>query len=317
VVGEQVGERIGEQEQVGERLRKRPSRRFFATRRTIALVKACRSEQTNAASFYIPLAADSVTLVQRHGPLQGQTVLDVGGGPGFFAAAFTAVGARYISVDLQPIGTVCADAQSLPFRNGSIDVAFSSNVIEHVADPRRMLHEMLRVTKPGGLVFVCFTNWLGPLGGHETSPWHYLGGERAARHYERRHGVPPTNRYGVSLFPLSVGRVLRWVREAEQAGSAHTLAVFPRYHPAWAHSIVRVPGVREFLTANLTIALRVCSQSNSPAHATHAALTPAARSGSASHSFKTPETVSANVAPALTSQPVTPSRMASRRPSTS
>lgn len=347
VGGEQFGERVGQQtgarssariaEQKGARSGSRiagqmgapagariagqiaegQGRRFFATRRTIALVKACRTEQTNAASFYIPLAADSVTLVRRHVPLQGRTVLDVGGGPGFFAPAFSTAGARYISVDLQPIGDICADAQALPLRDASIDVAFSSNVLEHVPEPLRMLQEMLRVTKPGGLVFVCFTNWLGPLGGHETSPWHYLGGHRAARRYERRHGTPPTNRYGVSLFPLSIGRVLRWVREAERAGVAHPLAVFPRYHPAWAHSIVRVPGLREFLTANLTIALRVCAQSNSPAHATHAALTPAARSGSASISFKAPETVSASVAPLATSQPVTPSRMASRSPSTS
>ena len=55
-----------------------------------------------------------------------------------------------------------------------------------------------------GIVFVAFTNWLSPWGGHETSPWHYLGGERAARRYQRRHGEPPKNRYGRSLYPVSV-----------------------------------------------------------------------------------------------------------------
>jgi SAM-dependent methyltransferase len=298
---------------VGQRIQ----RQHFTLRRTLALLQACRIEQTDPAAFYLPLAADSVALLRRHTPLHGRTILDVGGGPGFFAPAFTAAGARYVSVDRRPIGTVCADAQALPLRTGSVDVCFSSNVLEHVPDPHRMLREMLRVTKPAGTVFLCFTNWLGPLGGHETSPWHYLGGHRAARRYEQRHGAPPTNRYGVSLFPLSIAQVLRWVREAEDAGVAQRLAVFPRYHPAWAHSVVRFPGLREFLTANCAIALRVSSQSNSAAHATHAARTSPPRSGSASSSFRTPETVSASVSPGATSQPVMPSRTASRRPSTS
>lgn len=295
----------------------RDRQRLFTLRRTIALVRACRAEQADPDAFYVPLAADSVALVSRYAPLAGRRVLDVGGGPGYFARAFEDAGARYVSVDARPVGTVCGDASALPVRDGVVDVCFSSNVLEHVPDPRLMLHEMLRVTRPGGLVFLCYTNWLGPLGGHETAPWHYLGGERAARIYERRHRAAPVNRYGRSLFALSVGRVLRWVREAEHSGAAEAVAVFPRYHPAWAHPIVRVPGLREFLTANCAIALRVRSQSNVAAQATHAVRTPAARSGSASSSFSTPQTVSASVTPGGTSQPVTPSRIASRRPSTS
>ncbi|GAA1970124.1 class I SAM-dependent methyltransferase [Catenulispora subtropica] len=295
----------------------RDRRRFFTLRRTLSLVRACRWEQVDPAAFYTPLAADSVALVSRYAVLAGRRVLDVGGGPGFFARAFEDAGARYVSVDTRRVGVVCGDALALPVRDHAVDVCFSSNVLEHVPDPRRMLHEMVRVTRPGGLVFLCYTNWLGPLGGHETSPWHYLGGDRAARIYERRHGAAPANRYGTSLFALSVARVLRWVREAERGGSAEKLAVFPRYHPAWAHPIVRVPGLREFLTANCAIALRVRSQSNNEAQATQASRTSAARAGSAESSFSAPDTVSARVAPGSTSQPVTPWRIASRSPSTS
>ena len=64
--------------------------------------------------------------------------------------------------------------------------------------------EMVRVVRPGGLVVVSYTNWLSPWGGHETSPWHYLGGYVAADRYGRRYGHPPKNRYGVGLFPVSV-----------------------------------------------------------------------------------------------------------------
>lgn len=290
---------------------------FFSLRRTVTLVRACRREQSEPAAFYTPLAADSVALVQRFTTLADQRVLDVGGGPGFFTQAFENQGARYVSVDLRPVGVVCGDALALPIRDDAIDICFSSNVLEHVPNPQRMLHEMLRVTRPGGLLFLCYTNWLGPLGGHETSPWHYLGGNRAARIYEHRHGTPPANRYGTSLFALSVAQVLRWVREAEHRGHAEPLAIFPRYHPSWAHPLVRVPILREFLTANCAIALRVRSQSNDAAHLKHASRTSAARTGSAPSSPSTPATVPANVASGPTSQPVIPSRIASRSPSTS
>ena len=59
-----------------------------------------------------------------------------------------------------------------------------------------MADEMVRVTRPGGLIFLSYTLWWGPWGGHETSPWHYLGGGRAARRYERRLGHRPKNVYG-------------------------------------------------------------------------------------------------------------------------
>ena len=74
----------------------------------------------------------------------------------------------------------------LPFADGSVDVCYSSNVLEHVPDPWRMAEEMVRVTRPGGLVFISYTVWFGPWGGHETAPWHFLGGDRARRRYRRR-----------------------------------------------------------------------------------------------------------------------------------
>ena len=81
---------------------------------------------------------------------------------------------------------VRASGIALPFDDDSVDVCLSSNVAEHVSQPWRLGREMLRVTKPGGLVVLSYTVWLGPFGGHETGLWHYLGGERAARRYTRR-----------------------------------------------------------------------------------------------------------------------------------
>ena len=101
-----------------------------------------------------------------------------------------------------------------------------------------MLAEMVRVTRPGGIVFVTFTNWLSPYGGHETSPWHYLGGDRAAARYQRKHGKPPKNRFGHSLHPVSVAEVLGWARSAQEAVVVDAV---PRYLPGWTRPLVRVP----------------------------------------------------------------------------
>ena len=123
--------------------------------------------------------------------------------------AFTRAGATYYSVDVDsdladdtgsPPDGSSASGTDLPFRTGSFDVAYSSNVLEHVSDPWRVADEMLRVVRPGGLAFISYTVWYGPWGGHETAPWHFLGGHRARRRYVRRLGREPKNRFGESLF---------------------------------------------------------------------------------------------------------------------
>ena len=231
--------------------------------RSIRLFAAFRKEQSDPAYFYSTLASDTVTQMEQYQQIRGSLVVDVGAGPGYFRRAFEAAGASYISIDadagemaaasLAQDTSLLGDAQALPLRTGSVDVVFSSNVLEHVPRPEVMADEMLRVARPGGLVFLSYTLWLSPWGGHETSPWHYVGGEFAARRYEQRHGVSPKNRYGSSLFEVSASRMLAWAAAQERAD---ILAAKPRYHPRWAQWVVRVPGVRELATWNLLLVLR-------------------------------------------------------------
>jgi SAM-dependent methyltransferase len=230
-------------------------------RRSVDLIRAFRHEQTEPGRFYRHVASDSVGQVQRWRSLDGATVLDVGGGPGFFADAFRAAGATYLAIDADAgelaaepgPGTVVGSALALPIRDASIDVCYSSNVLEHVSDPNRMGSEMIRVTRPGGLVHLSFTVWWGPWGGHETSPWHLLiGGQRAALRYERTHGHPPKNVYGTSLFAVRVGEALAWARGVD---GARLIAAQPRYLPPWSRHLLRVPGLREVATWNLQLVL--------------------------------------------------------------
>ncbi|HEY6312143.1 MAG TPA: methyltransferase domain-containing protein, partial [Streptosporangiaceae bacterium] len=133
------------------------------------------------------------------------------------------------------------------------DVVFSSNVLEHVPDPIGLIEEMIRATRPGGLVYLSFTNWYSPWGGHEMSPWHYLGAGYAERRYVRRHRREPKHRCGVNLFPVHVGPVLRAMRAR---ADVEIVEARPRYYPRWCRLLVRLPGLREVATWNLMLIMR-------------------------------------------------------------
>jgi len=154
---------------------------------------------------------------------------------------------------LAPGRTVAGDGNKLPIPDGIADVTFSSNVLEHVPAPDRFVDELIRVTRPGGLLYVSFTAWYSPWGGHETAPWHFLGGHRAARRYERRHGRPPGNQFGSSLFACHVGPTLRMARAHSGVDVVDAL---PRYYPDWMRWLVEIPAVREVATWNLLLVLR-------------------------------------------------------------
>lgn len=227
------------------------------------MLREFRYEQPDPARFYTAIASDSVAQLSQYVDLDGALFLDVGGGPGYFRDAFSAAGATYLALDpdagelsgLGTIaqGTVLGSGMQLPFRTDALDVCYSSNVLEHVRDPWRMAEEMVRVTRPGGTVFVSYTTWFGPWGGHETAPWHFLGGGYARRRYARRQGHEPKNKYGESLFQVTVRDGLRWARSQSEA---EVVALLPRYNPRWSWWLLRVPIVREVVTWNLVLVLR-------------------------------------------------------------
>lgn len=229
--------------------------RHFATlRRSFSLLASFPKEQRDPEEFYTNLAEDTAELITQFTPLMGTRVLDVGGGPGFFVNAFAKRGAWYLGVDPFEKAHVRASGHALPFADNTFDIAYSSNVVEHIQNPWDMCEEMLRVTKPGGLTIVSYTIWLGPFGGHETGLWqHYVGGEFARDRYTKLHGHPPKNSFGTSLFPVSCVEGLQW---AQQVQGAKVIRTFPRYHPWWAWWMVKIPMLREFLVSNLVVVLQ-------------------------------------------------------------
>ena len=85
-------------------------------------------------------------------------ILNLGAGTGYQAALIEQLGYEVIAIDVpgsayvnervRPI--IEYDGHTLPFDTGSIDVVFSSNVLEHVEPIERLLCEIRRVLSPEG-----------------------------------------------------------------------------------------------------------------------------------------------------------------------
>jgi SAM-dependent methyltransferase len=106
----------------------------------------------------------SVAQFTRH---HGKTILEVGVGAGTDHLQWARAGCRCYGVDLTDaaVETTRArlalygldselqriDAESLPFESGQFDLVYSWGVIHHSARPERIIAEIHRVLKPGGL----------------------------------------------------------------------------------------------------------------------------------------------------------------------
>jgi SAM-dependent methyltransferase len=231
--------------------------------RSVRLFRLFLTEQADPDGFYSALARDAASQLARFITIPGRTVLDIGGGAGYVTDEFRSRGAHCYLFEPDasemlarggaPAGAVLADGYWLPVRDGGADLCVSSNVLEHVRDPGGLIEEMVRATKPGGLIYLSFTNWYSPWGGHEMSPWHYLGAATAERRYVRKHGKQPKNKVGASLFPVHVGPVLKMIRGRRDL---EMLSARPRYYPGWCRLVVHIPGLREVVTWNLLLIMR-------------------------------------------------------------
>lgn len=61
--------------------------------------------------------------------------------------------------------------ESLPFADAVFDIVYSTNVIEHVHDPEKVIYEAFRVLKPGGFLHFVIPNYGSVWDGHYALPW--------------------------------------------------------------------------------------------------------------------------------------------------
>lgn len=222
-----------------------------------------RTEREDPEPFYRLLAEEAAAdLERRYGPLRAQTIVDLGCGPGFYTEALRALGATVIPVDNDPselrlagrppTGAILADAGDLPLEAGSVDGAFCSNLLEHTPEAEPVIREIERVLRPGGWGYISWTNWYSPWGGHDMTPYQYLGPRLGPRLHRALHGPPIKNPYGDGLWARHIGSTLRVVRSRPGLAIER---VEPRYWPRLAF-ITRMPIIREFATWNCVIRVR-------------------------------------------------------------
>ncbi len=119
--------------------------------------------------------------------LKIKTVLSVGSGYGGFAIAAAQHGATSYGVDPNPIcvriATLrakqyalpctfeCKGGEELPYPDNFFDLTDTHSVLEHVQDPVKVIREMIRVTKPGGMCHIHAPNYYYPGEPHYQVIW--------------------------------------------------------------------------------------------------------------------------------------------------
>ncbi len=120
--------------------------------------------------------------------------------------------------NMQAIHFLAGDLLRLPLANASMDMLLSSEVVEHLPNPRPAIAEMTRVLKPGGYAFITTPN---PLNVPELMGYaiNWLSNGRFKGWYWQDHdtiSAPPLSAevgFGhVSVHPYGVLRA--WLKEA-------------------------------------------------------------------------------------------------------
>jgi SAM-dependent methyltransferase len=169
-------------------------------------------------------------------PDTGQ-VLDVGCGPGVLTAALVqcfgapavaaidpsesfvaATLARFPGLDVRT-----GVAEALPYADGSFDAALAQLVVHFMSDPVAGLHDMGRVTRPGGVVAACVWD-------------HFGGGSPLSLAWSAAQDVDPTAPDEAGLPGTQEGQLGSYAREAglrEVTESALTVTVRFESFPQW------------------------------------------------------------------------------------
>jgi len=216
--------------------------------------------------FYRMQAADAIRWMDSKGVPQGAatSALDLGCGHGVFGGLLQSRGCRVTFADASNLllpayrdaPFLAVDLDRDPLESlGRHDLVVCSNVLEHLSSPRRLLDAAAGLLQPDGALYLSWTNWLSPWGGHEFSPLHYLGPSWGPRLYDAWARTPRFHTPGVNLFPTYIGRVLGWIRET---GKLRIAAMAPRYYAEFA-VLMRIPGLREVAAWNCALLLKRAS----------------------------------------------------------
>ena len=109
--------------------------------------------------FYLPRRKLYSFIKSESNDIQGK-ILDIGCGEKPYAHLFSCT--EYIGIDIETTEKyhekhktdLFYNGVDLPFENNSFDSIVCFEVLEHVFEPEKMIHEMFRVLKPGGSILL-------------------------------------------------------------------------------------------------------------------------------------------------------------------
>lgn len=170
------------------------------------------------------LAEASAAELERRGVRLAEAwVLELGAGQGGYSRLLAERAKRFLAADIsfeifaekgQVPFQVMDVQQPFPLRTGSIDLIYSSSLIEHLAEPQNLIREAFRVLRPGGRFYLSFPPFysLALVGGHIFKPFHFLGEKTAVWLYNKLHGAriaDYASSYGPygGLYPLTIRQV--------------------------------------------------------------------------------------------------------------
>ena len=215
------------------------------------------------AAFYRLQAEDAIQWLERNGVQLGGNVraLDLGAGHGIFGAALKQRGCEVVLADESnylhpelasaPFIQVNLDREDVA-KLGSHDLVVCSNVLEHLARPAEFIQSLGKLLNPGGHVYLSWTNWLSPWGGHDFSPFHYLGARRGHLVFDRLFKRKRIHTPFQTLYPTHIGRTLRMIRAQPKL---RVVRVVPRYYSELSF-IMMIPLLREFLAWNCAVLIQ-------------------------------------------------------------
>jgi len=212
--------------------------------------------------FYLLQATAAIEWITRHGGRigPGAKILDLGCGHGVFGNELLQRGCDVTFSDEEcGVNPGIKNPKFIKFnidrddisKVGKYDLVVCSNVLEHLAQPGQFLRSAHELLTPGGMLYLSWTNWLSLWGGHEFSPFHYLGARRGHLIFDRLTGKQRKHTPYVNLYPTYIGRILRLIRQETRLSIR---CVAPRYYTEFAF-IMFIPWVREFLAWNCAMLL--------------------------------------------------------------
>lgn len=153
--------------------------------------------------------ANFVDGLQSHHDIKNKLILEVGSGLGGFVVQLGLSGAKAIGIEpsreyaiitqkrITKYGLkdkcqcIKAPGESLPFHDDTFDYVICFSVLEHTNNPYSVIKEIIRVTKPNGIILIRTENYFSFWDAHYRMLWFPLMPKKLAKFYLRLRGRDP------------------------------------------------------------------------------------------------------------------------------